>query len=52
MLSPVNSRLLATKMQIAIYNNDYEMIKKIEAITSNKQITKAIIEYSKKETKN
>lgn len=49
MLSVENSHLLAKKMQYAIYNNDIEMMKKIENIKSDNEITKEIIEYDIKE---
>ena len=48
MLSPDNSRLLAKKRQIALYNKDFEMIKLIENIKYDYQITKEIINYNVK----
>lgn len=45
MLSPENSRMLAYKRQIAVYNNDLKMIKKIESIKEDSEVTKEIIEY-------
>lgn len=45
MMSVENSRLLAIKLQYAIYNNDINMIKKIEKIKRDSDITKEIIEY-------
>lgn len=45
MLKPENSRLLAKKKQIAIYNKDFEMVKKIEAIKKDDEITNDIINY-------
>lgn len=47
MLKPENSRLLAHIKQIAIYNKDFKMIKKIENIKSDDKITKEIINYKK-----
>ena len=51
MLAPDISRLLAKKKQIAIYNNDYKMIKKIENIKYGWQITKEITNYKQKTIK-
>lgn len=45
MLTVENSRLLAKKKQIAVYNKDIEMIKKIEKITTDFEITLDIINY-------
>lgn len=49
MLSVDNSHLLARKMQYAIYNNDIEMIKKIENIKNDNEITEDILNYKIKE---
>ena len=49
MLSVDNSHLLARKMQYAIYNNDIEMIKKIENIKNENEITEDILNYKIKE---
>ena len=48
MLTPKNSRLLALKKQIALYNKDYETIKKIEKIKNDNQVSKEIKEYKVK----
>ena len=48
MLSPEMSRLLAYKRQIAVYNNDLKMIKKIESIKDDKKIDSEIIDYKTK----
>ena len=45
MLSPDNSKMLARKRQIAIYNKDFDMLKKIENIQKDNEITKDIINY-------
>lgn len=45
MLSPDNSRMLAYKRQIAVYNKDFKMIEKIENIKEDSEISKDIIEY-------
>lgn len=45
MLSPKNSRLLAKIKQIAIYNKDFEMIKKIENIKNDDEITEEVVKY-------
>ena len=37
MLSPKNSRILALKRQIALFKKDFEMVKKIEQIKSDKE---------------
>lgn len=49
MLSVYNSHLLAIKKQYAIYNKDYEMIKKIEEVKNDNQITKEMLDYKLKE---
>lgn len=48
MLSPEISRLLAYKRQIAVYNNDFEMIKKIESIKSDNEVDLEIMNYKSK----
>lgn len=54
MLSPEISRMLASKRQIAVYNKDFEMVKKIENIKNEKEISKEISkeikEYKMKNT--
>ncbi len=45
MLTPENSKLLAIKKQIAVYNKDYDMIKKIEKIKNDNQISEEIKKY-------
>ena len=46
MLSPKYSRLLAKKRLIALFNKDFEMIKKIESIKYDYEITEKIINYN------
>lgn len=46
MLSPKNSRTLALKRQIALFKKDFEMVKKIEQIKSDKEITQEIKNYN------
>ena len=46
MLSPKNSRILALKRQIALFKKDFEMVKKIEQIKSDKEITQEIKNYN------
>jgi hypothetical protein len=52
MLKPETSRLLAYKKQIAIYNRDLDMIKKIENIKKEADVTPDIINYKSKEDVN
>ena len=51
MLSVKNSRLLAKKRQIALFNKDFKMIKKIEEIKHDDEITKEILDYKMIEIK-
>lgn len=46
MLKPKNSKLLAKIKELALYNKDYEMIKKIELIKNDDEITEKIKNYS------
>lgn len=48
MLTPENSRMLAKKRQIAVYNKDFKMVKKIEEIKHNKEIDDEIKNYKVK----
>jgi len=45
MLSPDKSRFLAKIKQIALRNNDYEMIETIEKIKNDTEITRSILNY-------
>ena len=49
MISPENSRLLATIKQIAVYNGDIKMIDKLENIKYDYEITPEILNYKKEE---
>lgn len=50
MLKADNSRLLAIKRQLALYNKDYEMVRKIENIKDDSEITEEMRSYRIKET--
>lgn len=52
MLSPKYSRLLAKKRLIALFNKDFEMIKKIENIKNDSDVTEEMLNYKLKERKN
>lgn len=45
MISAKNSRMLAIKKQMAVQNKDFKMIKKLERIKDDKEITNEIIKY-------
>lgn len=51
MLSVEKSKLLAIKRQIALFNKDFKMVKKIEEIKHDDEITKEILDYKMVEVK-
>ncbi len=51
MLSSKYSRMLANKKLIALYNKDLKMVKKIESIKYDYEVTEEIINYHIKEKK-